>query len=283
MLDLNSMARICVAYVLLYFCLAGALGASPARAQAVTGENHLTVEEVVKLTRARFSEDIIITKIKKNGKAFDLSTDELLDLKRDGVSDNVIKYLLDPSLPYVPAAASPAASSAKPIESFKKYPADPYASRVPPEPAMYWFAANSMSKVDLKFLLGTEEAKSLMKKGKTIAYLIGGTSGTHLKIATPVFYVRLPEGKEIEELVLVSLTEKNGRRELDFGPKQGLKAEDTRPRDILEVGPRVYRVTPAKACAGRIPVLLYWFCRTTQRRVRKRVRLQHRSWRSAKK
>jgi hypothetical protein len=207
------------------------------------------VEEVVKLTRAKFSEDIIITKIKKNGKPFDLSTDELLDLKKDGVGENVIKYLLDPSLPYTapPPKADPHASSSEPT---KQYPLDPLASRVPQESGFYLFPANTLSKVDLKFLLGTEEAKTLVKKAKTTAYLIGSTSGRHLDTPNPVFYVRLPDGKEIEELVLVSLAEKNGRREISFAPKQELKAEDMRQRELLEVGPKLFRVTPTKLNPG---------------------------------
>src|SRR5437868_58293 len=72
-------------------------GAQPAKSAA------LTVEEVVKLSQSGFSEELIITKIKKNGKAFDLSADELLDIKKAGVSDNVIRFLLDPSQPYTPA------------------------------------------------------------------------------------------------------------------------------------------------------------------------------------
>jgi hypothetical protein len=207
---------------------------------------------VVKLTRAKFSEDIIITKIKKNGKPFDLSTEELLDLKKEGVTENVIKYLLDPSLPYIPPAApSPKiAPQAAPGAPLKQYPADSFASLVPQEPGLYSFLTNSLSKVDLKFLLGNEEAKTLMKKAKTIAYLVGPTSGTHVNTPSPVLYVRLPEGKEIEELVLVSLTVKNGRREILFAAKQELKAEDMRQRSVLEVGPKLYRVTPAKLDPG---------------------------------
>ncbi len=224
-----------------------------AQSQTANAERNLTVEEVVKLTRERLSEDIIVTKIKKNGKPFDLSSDELLDLKKEGVSDIVIKYLLDPSLPYTPAAppAAPNAASGKPSDTGKTYPPDPNASRIPPgEPGLYFFAGNAPTKVDLKFLLGTAQAKSLMKKGKTVAFLVGPKAGAHISSPTPVFYIRLPEGKEIEEIVLVSLLEKNGRRELDLGPKQELKAGDIRPRDLVEVGPHLFRVKPAKLDPG---------------------------------
>src|ERR1700722_15384035 len=74
----------------------------------------LSVEEVVKLSQTGLSEDLIITKIKKNGRAFDLSTEEILELKRDGVSDNVIKFLLDPSQPQTPPPPPPVAVTPDP-------------------------------------------------------------------------------------------------------------------------------------------------------------------------
>lgn len=224
------------------------------RAQVSAVEGKLTVEDIVKLTRDHLAEDIVVTKIKKNAKPFDLSSDELLDLKKEGVSDTVIKYLLDPSLPYTPPAPPVIApTSPKTTELGKTYPADPHANQVPPgEPGLYFFADNGSTpaKVDLKFLLGSSEPKSLMKKGKTVAFLVGASANMHLKTSMPTFYLRLAEGKEIEEVVLVSLLEKNGRRELDLGPKQELKAEEIHPRDQLEVGSRLFRIKPAKLDPG---------------------------------
>lgn len=224
------------------------------QSQSPAPGTRLTVEEVVKLSRAGFAEDIIITKIKKNGKAFDLSTDELLELKKDGVSDEVIKYLLDPSQPYSPAPAQAAgATPAKSNNPAKKYPEDSYASRVPADPGLYFFPASEPVKVDLKFLLGEEQGKSLMKKGRTMAYLIGPASKLRIKRPKPTLYVRLPEGKEVEELVLVALSPKNGRRELDVGPpgpKQQLKPEQMRQFEPLEVGPHLVKLTPLKLEPG---------------------------------
>src|SRR2546421_9118002 len=93
----------------------------------------LNVEEVVKLSQSGFAEELIITKIKKNGKAFDLSAEELLDIKKAGVSDNVIRFLLDPSQPYTPPAPPPPAPAShetpnpgppKPTTPPKQYPPD---------------------------------------------------------------------------------------------------------------------------------------------------------------
>ena len=84
------------------------------------------------------------------------------------------------------------------------------------------------------------------KKPKAIGYLLGPTAKTRVNEPTPLFYLRLPEGKAIEEVVLVVFAPKKDRRELEIGQtldKQELKAEAMRPYDSLEVGPRLFRIT----------------------------------------
>ena len=244
-----------------------AVSSPVARAQAPKSGESLTVEEVVKLSKAGLSEEVIVTRIRKNGKAFDLSTDELLELKKTGVGDSIIKFLLDPSQPYTPAPVSPApspnrqdGSAAVPLPASppaKHYPADAYASRVPSEPGLYRFPGETPVRVDIKILLGTNEGaglgKVLLKKGKVIAYLVGPASKTRIKEPVPVFYMRLPEGKAIEEIVLVAFDRKSGRREIEMGPpgpKQELKAEAMRQFDALEVGQVLFKLTPAKLARG---------------------------------
>jgi hypothetical protein len=230
-------------------------------AQSPSAGTPLSVEEVVKLSQIGLAEELIITKIKKNGKAFDLSTDELLELKKAGVSDTVIKFLLDPSQPYTPPVPRPAAPASgpdlpsgvlKPSAPAKQYPNDAYASKVPSEPGLYRFPKDVPSKVDLKMLLGTKEGGFLVKKGKIIAYLVGPASKTRVPEGAPVFYMRLPEGKGIEEVVLVALERKGDRREIEMGPgpKEELKAGAMRQFDSLEVGPRLFKITTSKLVKG---------------------------------
>src|ERR1051326_6261939 len=239
------------------------LGLAVAGGQTGQGAAPLSVEEVMKQCQAGISEELIITRIKKNGKAFDLSTDELVELKKAGVSDTIIKFLLDPTPPYTPppppaparpeALVSPAAAAAP----AKKYPNDPLASKVPWEPGLYRFAGDAPLKINIKMLLGTKEGpgakKLLMKKGRVVAYLVGQTSKIRSIDASPVFYMRLAEGKEIEELVLIACDRKSDRREIDMGPpgpKPELKPEAMRPFDPLEVGLRLFKITPAKLSSG---------------------------------
>jgi hypothetical protein len=230
-------------------------------AQPRSGSSPLSVEEVVKLSQGGLSEELIITRIKKNGKPFDLSTDEILELKKLGVSDTVVKFLLDPSQPYAPPPPPkppepPPAPPPKPAPT-RKYPDDPYASRVPGDPGLYHFTQDSPVRVEIKMLLGEKGGvglgKVVLKKPKVTAYLVGASSKVRIPEGAPAFYVRLPEGKGIEELVLVALERKDDRRELDLGPlgpKPELKPEALRQFDSLEVGAGLYRLNPVKLTNG---------------------------------
>ncbi len=227
----------------------------------------LTVEEVIKLHQSGFAEDLIIAKIKKNGKAFDLSTDELLELKKLGISEQIIKYLLDPSIPY--AGPPPAPPPVAPVPEKEKtdpgkvYPPDSLASTIPLEPGVYLTRNGNPLKIDIKLLLGANQGaglgKVLMKKGKSTALLPGPAAKTRIVAPNPVFYVRLPEGKASEDLLLVALERKADRREVETGPpgpKPEFKPEDIRPIDPIEVGPRLYRITPANLKSGEYMLVL---------------------------
>jgi len=230
----------------------------------------LSLEDVVKLCQTGLPEELIVTKIKKNGKAFDLSTEELLELRKAGVSDNIIKFLLDPSQPYTPPPPPPApAPGGSPVASttstppVKQYPDDKLASKVPSEAGLYRFPDDAPKKatedapnrIDMKMLLGVKQGgglgKIILQKPKTIAYLVGSASKTRIANPAPIFYLRLPEGKGIEEVVLLALEVKGDRREIEMpGKKEELKASVVRQFDSLEVGPKVFKLKPAKLARG---------------------------------
>jgi len=237
-----------------------AAGVSRSAAQPAPVVAPLSVEDIIKLSK-EVSEDVLAAKIKKSGKAFDLSRDEIIELKRLGVSDSIVKLLLDPTQPYVAPPPPPPPQSAppapKPAVPAKKYPDDPYASRIPPEPGLYRIYRNAPLQIDIKLFMGQQQGaglgKMLMKKGRAVAYLAGSTAKTQLQDAAPAFYMRLADGKGIEEVVLVALDRKKDRRELDMGPpapKPELKADTIRPFDSLEVGAGLFRLTPANLVKG---------------------------------
>ena len=246
-------------YCLLAILLVTGAGIQPGNAQSPASGPALTVEEVVKLWKTSVPEDLIITMIKKNGKPFNLSTEEVLELRKVGLSDNVVKFLLDPSQPYSPPAvpaAPPQPAGPKPDSRPRNYPADEFAAQVPADPGLYRFPEGSVMKTEMKVLLGEKQnagvGKVLMKKSRAVGYLLGASAKTRISEPAPVFYIRLPEGKPIEEVVLVALEQNKTRREIELGQtldKQELKADAMRPFDSVEVGPHLFKITTTEKLA----------------------------------
>jgi hypothetical protein len=91
---------------------AGTAGAASGQA-APAG---LTVDGVISLIGAGISDDLIIAKIQKSGQTFDLSTDDMVRLKKAGASDAVMKSLMNatpaPATPFTASAGRPNAAAA---------------------------------------------------------------------------------------------------------------------------------------------------------------------------
>jgi hypothetical protein len=79
--------RICVALL-----LSASAGLASAQAQAVqqSAEAPLTNASIIKLVRAGFKEKTVIALVRTRPARFDLSPDRLIELKRSGVSENII-------------------------------------------------------------------------------------------------------------------------------------------------------------------------------------------------
>jgi hypothetical protein len=231
-----------------------------AQAQTEKSNEPLSVEDVVNMSQAGVSEASIIDRIKKNRRPFDLNLDEIADLRKAGLSDTIIRFLQDPSQPYTPPPPATSVPGAPP----KKYPNDAYASNVPGEAGLYLFPQGALRKIDITMLFGSEKGKKKimkipLKQGQSVAYLIGPAAKTRIKEATPTFYLRLPEGKEIDEVALVTLQTKTkaNRREITMGPGgPQITGEDAKNFDKVEVGPRLFRITAGRLAQGEYMFLL---------------------------
>ena len=65
----------------------------------------MTVNDVIKLSKAGLSDDTIIQQLRKKGQHFDLTTDQLIQLKQAHVSERVIQEMINPAKAAVPASA----------------------------------------------------------------------------------------------------------------------------------------------------------------------------------
>lgn len=254
------------------------------RAQQQEAKAYFGLDEVIKLIKADVPEDVIVTKIKKNAKPFDLSVDEVLELRQKGVSDTIIKYLMDPSMPYAPppppAVPLPAIPAPPPPQAAvppspatpapkKEYPHDAFAEKVPSDPGLYLLVGGELQRITVKALVGSKITGKIVSllpggnllKGKASGHLPGAKATVRSTKVPVQFYLRLTSSGKIEEVALVALKVKNNRRELTLsaegGQKQNprLKVEAMRLFDSLEVGPKLHRITALGLTKGEY--LLY--------------------------
>jgi len=89
-----------------FLLLSGA--ANVARAQAIPPG----VQDVIKLSQAGISDEVILTQIKNTGATYNLTADQIIYLKNLGISQTVIKALMGGGgTPVMVAPAAPARTS----------------------------------------------------------------------------------------------------------------------------------------------------------------------------
>jgi hypothetical protein len=185
----------------------------------------LTVDGVISMAKAGLSEDIILTKIRKEGKAFDLSTDDMIHLKEAKVSDAVLKVMMDPKAeiatataaqapqavaapapqpvvvqsPIVAGIATVAASGATPAPGANAT-GDPNDPLSPHDSGIYVYTKDRDGKAQMIVLeragyqgsktggLLTSALTYGIKKAKTKAVIPGPTASIRVSEASPVFY-----------------------------------------------------------------------------------------------
>jgi hypothetical protein len=89
------------------------IGTAQIPQSSITGVQQVSAKDVVSMKHAGLSDDIVIAKIRQHNQPSDLTTDELISLKTEKVSDAVIRALMDPrGTPSVaPNATVPAISN----------------------------------------------------------------------------------------------------------------------------------------------------------------------------
>jgi hypothetical protein len=98
-------------YLFATFALLLALGIGLARNPPKPANAGMTVADVQEMVKSGLSEDLIIAALRKDNHRFDLGAQDMLALKKAGVSDNIIKVMLDPTAPVI-SPAVPAAGGA---------------------------------------------------------------------------------------------------------------------------------------------------------------------------
>lgn len=187
----------------------------------------LSVDDVIKLSKAGLSDDTIVEKIRKSGQAFDLSPDQMIQLKSAGVSDKVMQAMINPT---PPAAAAPAttAAAAKP-------------SDLPDEIGVYMRRQGTTEWVEVQPEVVNWKtggvAKSIFSqgivKGDMNGHLEGKTSSTTATTTTE-FMIVAPEGTAITEYELLKLRENGDNREFRTVTGGVFHSSSGATRDVLK-------------------------------------------------
>src|SRR5579862_3973022 len=105
-----------------WLCFRGATAAHAQSAPATTSPN---VQEVVKLSKAHLSDDVILAYIKNSGVSYTLGADDVLYLNAQGVSQPVISALLQAQPPAAQAPVPPPAQPLSPPTAAVQQPSTP--------------------------------------------------------------------------------------------------------------------------------------------------------------
>lgn len=238
----------------LSFALAaiGLMAGSPVLAEP------LSVADVLQLSQMGLGNEAIVAKIESENATFDLSTDQMIELKQKGVSSTVIAAMLSTG------------ANSKPEYSLDS--ADPMI----PHPAGVYLLQGSGSDARMKRMNATVSNQA--KTGGILGYaLTGGIASASVKVAIqdetapvqsttkPVFYFFFDNASDASasnawasglnttvqspaEFTLVELKQKKGRREARVGSmniagaKSGVMDKDRIPFHYDLVRPGVYEV-----------------------------------------
>ncbi|MDK4805406.1 MAG: hypothetical protein OC190_02545 [Novosphingobium aromaticivorans] len=223
----------------------------------------LTIDQIIMLTQTGIGDEAVIAKIRNTDTHMDLSVDQMLELKKKGVSSPVLAALLDTGA-HAPATPQFSLTSADPAV---------------PHPAGVYIldsAHAQMTRID-------PTATSQSKTGGIFGYaLTGGLASASIKASIqnasarihsanprPTFYFFFDESNpqaaaassswasgtaavvtSPNEFSLVRLTAKSGRREARVGSiniagaKTGVMDKDRIPFDYQLVRPGVYKIVP---------------------------------------
>jgi hypothetical protein len=207
--------RIAAAKLMLFLALVVLVGV-PLCAQ----DSDLTNARVVELSKKGMDDDIIIAKIKNGNCKFSLSDDDLIALKKDGVSAKVVASMLEASA----ITVTKVTIDQRPVDM------------------------HTLGQAKVGGRLGSAFTYGI-KSVKSKAYLQGQHSSVIVS-PTPEIILELPKGDTIDNYMIVQLDGKDDRRELEVGSsggivgaKSGIRAEAIRRTTSTAMGGNKFKMS----------------------------------------
>ena len=232
--------------------------ASPLAAETLTNAT------VVQLVKAGIGNDAVIAKIKATEGKYDLSTDDLIALKNDGVSGEVIAAMIAGPVRAEPAAV---AMSLTDINPMTPHPSglylidaaanrldriDPTVSNQAKTGGIFGYALTmGLASMSVKVAISGEAARVVAPSAKPSFYFFFDASNpATANIASSWSAGSAQTVSSPSEFTLIRMMERKGRREARVGSmniggaKTGVMDHDRIPFDYQMVREGVYKVTP---------------------------------------
>ncbi len=206
----------------------------------------LTNQSVVEMVKAGLSERVIVAKIRTSPTNFDVRTDALIALKKNGVSEKVIEAIFFPSAPATSAEPSPP-PSAPPAGSVAAVP--PAMSPARARPTVFQVVAGK--EVEM-MAAGTELQKNRAPYTRSSELVLPGNKAKYrTPDRQPVFVIT----SEPNEMPLVRLEPGQDDRNLKIGSgsrvpygggssRRGIRGEDMVDVDAERDSRGFYRIRP---------------------------------------
>ncbi len=244
----------------------------------------MTNRDVIQLAKAKLSDEVIVSKIKRSRTKFDMSTEGLVALKQAGVSDTVISAMMDAannpapssSAPSAAPAPQPSASAPKPAPTGPasnktknvapnetrnaNAPAPPPPPRVtaaPPNYGVYIYDAGGLKP------LGRTETKVQVSKFRSLLKSVvpfvrqkidinvpGAHSTSRFEAVRPTFFAYFPPSRDVSKFKLLQckITGQNFDQRTVANASIMFSTEQNQDEVLLDIGPTdirdLYRLSP---------------------------------------
>jgi hypothetical protein len=209
----------------------------------------LTNDAVIDLVKSGLSPSIVVSKIRMSAAAYDLSAKELVRLKSNGVSDEIIEAMMQTQ---TAAGTSEPPSKRTVLERNGQTDPGVYVER---DGQLVAIEPNVCTDAKITGALKTVFTSGIAKT-RTKAVVAGAHARLQVEDPRPVFYFSFdPPIASPNELVLVALHASKSSRELTTGEfgltgqHVGASEKDVRQFDYEKVRPGYYRVIPHEPLA----------------------------------
>lgn len=238
-----------------FFTYPPAIVAQTKTAAAQPKPEVLSNTSIITMTKAGLGNPIIVSKIESSTCKFDLSTNGLIDLKKQGVADEVVQSMMNkgnnkPSTP----SASTTTSNSSTTSGTKTDPAKPAvsggATNIDLVNHVYTYNKTTQGVKPLEKAVAGTRTKQGFFGGSVLLQVDGAKSSMRLSLDEATSFVINTSGPAAPELVLYHLKSIKDHREvpsMKVGSFTGVKTgEDVISIDIIKLKEGIYQITPGK-------------------------------------